>query len=299
MRHRFGRKARLGGFAALTALALVAPASAAFASGATTTGADLQVSGSASTGSPSPGTAFAYTFQVKNSGPDAAGSVVFSDPLPTGTVYNYATANGSILPCAAFGDLNGGTTVSCNLGIIAKGGQATVVVNVNAPQTASTFSNTGTVSSSTTDPVTTNNAVTVTVQVKAATGGGGGVNKGGVNDVTPVAATPCAGLGGLAAPTGYYSIWAAIWNTLTVRSCSSSTETLNVEVTETNAATGLVDYDVIVPVTLVAAQNVSMVLDNDFAPFNTTYTVAMTVTDPTTGTVLATGSVGATTPPPQ
>jgi uncharacterized repeat protein (TIGR01451 family) len=283
----------LRSLAAVTVVALVAPASAAFASGGnTTTGADLQVSGSASTGSPAPGAAYSYTFQVKNNGPDPASSVVFSDPLPTGTVYNYATANGSTLPCAAFGDLNGGTTASCNLGTIAKGAQATVVVNVNAPQAASTFSNTGTATSSSSDPVATNNAVTVTVQVKTS-------NKNGVNDLAPVVATPCAGLGGLAAPTGYYSIWAAIWNTLTVRSCSTSTETVSVEVTETNVATGLVDYDVIVPMTLIAGQNVSMVLDNDFAPFNTTYTVAMTVSDPTTGTLLATGSVSATTPPPQ
>jgi hypothetical protein len=134
--------------------------------------------------------------------------------------------------------------------------------------------------------------VTVTVQVKAS-------NKNGINDVVPAAPVPCAGLGGLAAPTGYYSVWAAIWNTFTVRSCSTSSETLNVEVTETNTATGLVDYDVIVPMALISGQNISMVLDNDFAPFNTTYTVAMTVTESTTGTVLATGSIGATTPPPQ
>jgi uncharacterized repeat protein (TIGR01451 family) len=286
-------KFRLGGFAAVTALALLAPASAAFASGGTaTTGADLQVSGSSSTGSPAPGAAYSYTFQVKNNGPDSASSVVVNDPLPAGTIYNYATANGSTLPCAAFGDLNGGTTASCNLGTIAKGGQATVVVNVNAPQSASTYSNTGTATSSTSDPVATNNAVTVTVQVKAS-------NKNGINDVVPAAPVPCAGLGGVAAPTGYYSVWAAIWNTFTVRSCSTSSESLNVEVTETNIATGLVDYDVIVPMSLLSGQNISMVLDNDFAPFNTTYTVAMTVTDSTTGTVLATSSIGATTPPPQ
>jgi len=288
-------KIRLAGVVTATALTLLAPVSAAFASGGTATGADLQVSGAASTGSPSPGTAYSYTFQVKNSGPDAASGVVFTDVLPSGTIYNYSTANGSTLPCAAFGDPNGGATVRCDLGGIVKGGQATVVVNVNAPPSASTYSNTGAASSSTLDPVTTNNASTVTVQVKTS---GGGVNKGGVNDTAPTVVAPCATLSGLAAPVGYYSIWAAIWNTLTVKSCSTATETVNVEVTETNVATGLVDYDVIVPITLASAQNSSMVLDNDFAPFSTTYTVAMNVTD-STGAVLATGTVSATTPPPQ
>src|SRR5436190_1590670 len=56
---------------AITALALLAPASTALAAGGGT-GSDLQVSGSASTGSPGPGQTFMYTFQVKNSGPDTA-----------------------------------------------------------------------------------------------------------------------------------------------------------------------------------------------------------------------------------
>jgi len=290
---------RLASITALSTLFLL-PASTALAAGGTTTGADLQVAGSASTGSPAAGTAYSYTFQVKNAGPDVATGVVFSDPLPAGTVYNYATDNGSTLPCAAFGNLTGGATVSCNLGDIAKGGAATVVVNVNAPTTASTYSDTGSVSSTASDPQPGNNAVTVTVQVKVATGGGGGggVNKGGVNDTTPATAAPCAALGNMSAPVGYYSTYAAIWNTFTLRSCSSSTETVNVEVTETNQATGLIDYDVVYPFSLIAAQNASMVLDNDFAPFNTTYTVGFTATD-ASGNVLATGSVVATTPPPQ
>lgn len=297
------RRASIAALAATTAIAVVGPATMASAAG-TTTGADVQVSGSASTGSPLPGTAFSYTFQVKNAGPDSATSTVFSDPLPSGTVYNYATANGSTLPCAAFGNLSGGATVSCNLGAIAKGGQSTVVVNVNAPVTASTFANTGSASASSSDPQPANNSSTVTVQVKSATGGGGGVNSGGVNaggvndTGTGTTAAPCAALGNLSAPVGYYLTWAAIWNTFTARSCSTSTESITVEVTETNAATGLVDYDVVYPITLLAAQNASMVLDNDFAPFSTTYTVGFTARD-AAGNVLSTGSVLATTPPPQ
>src|SRR5689334_8623568 len=40
--------------------------------GGTATGADLQMSGSASTGSPDAGAQLTYTFQVKNTGPDSA-----------------------------------------------------------------------------------------------------------------------------------------------------------------------------------------------------------------------------------
>lgn len=290
------RRIRFGSVAAAAALAVVAPAGAAFAAGSST-GADVQVSGSASTGSPAPGAAYTYTFQVKNNGPDAAMAVVFSDPLPAGTVYNYATANGSTLPCAALGDLAGGATVSCTLGDLAKGAQSTVVVGVNAPLTASTYSNSGSASSASPDPLTTNNSAVVTVQVKATTGGGG-VNKGGVNDTTTAVATPCAVMANLSAPVGYYLTWAAIWNTFTVRSCSTSTETVTVEVIETNAATGLNDYDVIMPVSLLAGQSSSMVLDNDFAPFSTTYTVTMSAFDGS-GVLLSTGSVIATTPPPR
>lgn len=290
---------------AVAAVVVVAPASAAFAAGGTTTGADLQVTGSASTGSPTVGSVYTYTFQVKNNGPDTATSAVLSNPLPTGTVYNYATDNGSTLPCAAFGDLAGGATVSCQLGAIAKGGQATVVISVTAPQVAVTYGDTATTTATSTDPNASNNAVTVTVQTKAAAtgggGGGGGVNKGGVNDPTAptLVATPCATLANMSAPTGYYLTWAAIWNTFTLKSCSSVTETVNVEVTETNQATGAVDYDVIYPFSLLSAQNLSMVLDNDFAPFNTTYTVGFTATDPSSGAVLSTGSAVVTTLPPQ
>lgn len=53
------------------------------------------ITGSASTGSPDPGALFSYTFQVKNSGPDTASAVSFRDPLPLGTGYVSATANGA------------------------------------------------------------------------------------------------------------------------------------------------------------------------------------------------------------
>lgn len=284
-------KNRIVRLAAVTLLAVLVPATAASASGGTSTGSDIQVSGSASNRSPNPGTPYSYTFRVRNSGPDTATAVTFRDPLPAGTIYNYATLNGSTLPCAAFGDLTGGTTVGCNLGDLAKGAQGSVVVSVNAPLTLASYDNTGTAAPTSADPNTTNNAATVSVTLKAS-------NKNGVNDVAPTSPVPCATLAGVSAPVGYYLTWAAIWNTFSVKSCSSATEIVNVHVTETNAATGLNDYDVTYATTLTSGQNLSQVLDNDFAPFTTTYTVSFTVTD-TSGNVLATASVPCTTPPPQ
>ncbi len=136
------------------------------ASGATT-GADLQMSGSA--GKASAGEGFSYTFQVKNSGPDAAPGAVFTDVLPAGTVYNYATENAQALPCGATAVDSIGTVVTCNLGFLTKGSQATVIVNVKAPTTSGSFSNTGTVLSTAFDPFIGNNSVTVTSQVNVVT----------------------------------------------------------------------------------------------------------------------------------
>lgn len=127
---------------------------------ATTGGADLQVSGSASTGSPNAGSSYSYTFQVKNSGPDSA-AATFSDALPAGVGYNSATVNGAASACT-FAD----PVVSCDLGTLASGAQAVVVVNAYAPSAVGTYADTGTAASSTADPNTANNAVTVIVQVK-------------------------------------------------------------------------------------------------------------------------------------
>ena len=259
--------------------------------------ADLQITRSASTGSPAPGSAYSYTFQIKNSGPDAATDVVFTDPVPAGTNPNYATSQGSVLPCALVGsDASGGTNFQCNIGTIAKGGQANVVVSVTAPQVAAAIVNTATVTSATPDPKSANNTVTVSVAVKAPTGG---VCKGGVCDTVPVpVGAPCAVITSVSAPVGYYSIYAAVWNTFTLQSCSTGNESLYLQVTETNVATGSVDYNTVLGIALFPSQNFGMVLDNDFAPFNTTYSIAYTLRD-SSGTVLSTAMAMATTPAPR
>ena len=125
-------------------------------------GADLQVSGSASTGSPNPGATFTYTFQVKNSGPNPATAPTLTDALPVGTGFVSAAVNGVPGACSLVD-----TMVSCNLGDLASGAQATVAIAVTAPLAAGTFTNTGSVASSVLDPNGSNNSVTVNAQVKA------------------------------------------------------------------------------------------------------------------------------------
>ena len=145
-----------------TALGVLVPTSAVFAAGSGSAGgADLQISGSASTGSPNAGSSYSYTFQVKNSGPDSAVATTLSDALPAGVGYNNATVNGVSGLCTAVASV-----VSCDLGTLASAAQSVVVVSTYAPTTVGTYSNTGSVASSSNDPNSANNAVTVTVQVK-------------------------------------------------------------------------------------------------------------------------------------
>ena len=152
---------RTGRAAVVAALAVTLASASIALAGGSSTGADLQISASASTGSPNAGANFSYTFQVKNSGPGSAVSSTFSDTLPSGVGFNAATVNGVTGACA-FAD----PLVSCDLGSLASGGQAVIVVSAYAPSTTGTFADTGSTSSGTADPNSANNAVTVTIQVK-------------------------------------------------------------------------------------------------------------------------------------
>src|SRR4051794_675675 len=126
----------------------------------------------------------------------------------------------------------------------------------------------------------------------------GGVNSGGVKDGTDPAVVPCATLSNVSAPVGYYSTFAAIWNDYTVRSCATGTTTVNVTVTNTNVATGQVDYSATIPYTIGAGSNVGAVVDNDFAPFDTAYNVRIEARD-NGGNLLDSSSLSATTPSPK
>lgn len=267
------------------------------AGGGTATGStvDLQVSGSASTRSPDPGSVLQFSYLVKNSGPATATGVVVTMPVPGNVVPNFATANGSVLPCRLVGDgTTNATTYECTVGLIGKGGQATLVMNVTAPQVAQTIATSATASANETDTRPADNTLALSATVKAPTGG---VCKGGVCDTVPApVATPCVTITSVAAPVGYYLNWAAVWNDFTLQSCSTGSESVTVQVTETDVQSGAVVYNVLMPTTLTAGQNLGYVLDNDFAPYSTTVSISYTVRD-ASNNVLATASTTATTPP--
>lgn len=120
---------------------------------------DLQLTGSANTGSPTLGSAFSYRFLDKNAGKADASSVTFDDPLPASvTGIGVSTDTGT---CSLD---TGANTVHCDLGTLAAGKQATITVNAVAPSTAGAVTNTASTSFSGTDSNPANNSASVTVQ---------------------------------------------------------------------------------------------------------------------------------------
>lgn len=183
-------------------VALAAPAAPALASGGSTTGADVQISGSASTGSPSPGAPFTYTFLVKNAGPDTATATTLTQTLPPGFYFDAGVINGTAA-CDATSGASGDTVVTCLLGDVAKSAQDTVSINVDAPSTVGTYSTTTTTNSTAVDPNTANNQVTITVGVLTSnsTGGGGGGGGGSTTSTGTICGMFTPAVTGY---TGYY-----------------------------------------------------------------------------------------------
>lgn len=155
-------------FLAAAALVALVAASSALAGGGTT-GADIQVSGSSNLGSPVQGQPYTYTYQVKNSGPQGDQGVVFTDDLTAGSLSGVQALMNGYIPerCSSTSDGNGGTLATCYLGL-EKGSFATITLNVNAPSTIGSFSNTGTATASLTDPQPSNNSSSVNVKVGSA-----------------------------------------------------------------------------------------------------------------------------------
>jgi uncharacterized repeat protein (TIGR01451 family) len=151
---------------AATMLTLGALPVSAAGGGGGATGADIGMSGSASTGSPQAGAPMSYTFRIKNSGPQSATSVAFTNSLHSGFVYLSATVNGRTGLCSGAPDGGGGVTVSCALGTVAKGSEAVVVVNVDAPMSLGTYGINASIASPVADPKTSDNFLLINVQVK-------------------------------------------------------------------------------------------------------------------------------------
>jgi uncharacterized repeat protein (TIGR01451 family) len=130
---------------------------------------DVQLTGSASNGSPARGNGFTYTFQVRNNGPFTADNVTFTDTLPDAlpvggvalTVSNALIFQTTQASCSTLGQ-----TVSCALGTMPVGTQAVIQIGTTAPTTPQTIVDTASVSTSTPDRNPANGAVSVTVQIK-------------------------------------------------------------------------------------------------------------------------------------
>jgi uncharacterized repeat protein (TIGR01451 family) len=121
---------------------------------------DVQVVGSSNNGAPSVGSAFAYTFQVKDNGPLPAGGVSFDDLLPS-SVQLVGTPTIDVGSCSVAGT-NG---VHCDIGMLAVGQQSTITLSAIATASG-VVSNTATVAMTGADVHPANNSVTVTVQPK-------------------------------------------------------------------------------------------------------------------------------------
>jgi len=121
-----------------------------------TASADLSI---IKTDAPDPisvGANLTYTLTVTNNGPDAASNVTVTDALPASVAFVSSTPSQ--------GSCSGTSTVTCALGGIANGANATVTIVVT-PGTAGTISNTATVSATETDSNAANNTVTTSTTV--------------------------------------------------------------------------------------------------------------------------------------
>ena len=113
--------------------------------------ADLAIAKSDSPDPVALGGDLTYIITVTNSGPDAATSVVMSDTVLG--LFNFGSAS------ASQGSCSGSDTVTCELGTIANGANATVTIVVS-PTTVGTLSNTASVTGNVIDPNTGNNTAT-------------------------------------------------------------------------------------------------------------------------------------------
>ena len=117
--------------------------------------ADLSVVKAASSPTYTSGQQITFTITVTNAGPGPASAVTVTDILPAGTTFVSSSAG-----------CTGTTTVSCNLGTLASGANASVSIVVTATGT-SAITNTASVASAATDPASGNDTGSVTITAAA------------------------------------------------------------------------------------------------------------------------------------
>ncbi|HJT82121.1 MAG TPA: hypothetical protein VJ719_13070 [Chthoniobacterales bacterium] len=123
--------------------------------------ADMAITKVGSPAAVSPGGTLTYHITVTNNGtpamPATTSGVTVTDTLPAGATLVSATPSQ--------GTCSGTTTVVCDLGIFPSGASTTIDIQVTAPNTTGTLTNTATVFALTDDPSLSNNTATVATTV--------------------------------------------------------------------------------------------------------------------------------------
>lgn len=104
------------------------------------------------------GTPVVYTLAVTNNGPDAAASVSVTDTLPAG--HTGITASGTGWTCNVVS-----LTVTCTAATLNTGAAPSITINATAPNTPQSFTNTASLTSSSSDPTPANNSSSVNVTI--------------------------------------------------------------------------------------------------------------------------------------
>jgi uncharacterized repeat protein (TIGR01451 family) len=99
-----------------------------------------------------------YTIQIRDFGLANTADGSMTDTIPLGTTFVSSTTTQ--------GSCSGTSTVTCTLGVITMGTTITIAITVTAPASPTTLTNTSKVTSSTNDPVLSNNMVTVLTVVQ-------------------------------------------------------------------------------------------------------------------------------------
>ena len=140
---------------------------------AVTRAADLSIAKSDSPDPVATGAALTYTLDVSNAGPDATCSaVVVTDTLPAGV--SFVSATGTGWSCTASGGV-----VTCVHASLPVGIAPPITIQVNAPSSSGSITNTAVVSSQTPDGVLSNNVATATTTVGSPTSADLQVSKSG------------------------------------------------------------------------------------------------------------------------